>query len=148
MQTIVALVLLLFLFIQLLYCFLYELFLRSYQDFAIFFQYAVWRYTQNTKLSIRIWIYLFVTVFASSVLLQILQFLYCNFFIFQDSKRASLTKLRLKKSKNNYSNKNTLFIDIIVSCTWNVRAEQYVNLWILFFSFCSIFQNYLYIIVY
>ena len=148
MQTIVALVLLLLLLLRLLRRFLYKLFLRFYQDLAIFFQYAAWRYTQNKKFPIYIWIYLSVAAFASSALLQILQLFYCNISISQENEKASLTKFRSKRSKDNYSNKNILFIDITVSRAWNVRAGQYVNFWVLFFSLCSIFQSYSYIIVY
>ncbi len=147
-QAIAALVLLLLLSIRPLRRPLYELFLRSHQGLAIFFQYAAWRHTQGTKLPIRIWIYLSVAAFASSALLQILQLLYRNLSMSQGSGRASLTKLRPKRSKDNYSGKDTLFIDITVPRAWNVRAGQYVNLWMPFFSLRSMFQSHPYMIVY
>jgi NAD(P)H-flavin reductase len=89
-----------------------------------------------------------VAAFATSAVLQALQIIYRNLSTSQANGRASLTKLRPKKTTNNYKGKEVFFIDITVARSWKVRAGQYVNLWMPFFSLRSLFQSHPYMIVY
>lgn len=99
--------------------------------------YSVWRHTSSGGLSARVYRYAMAGSLSASSAIQIILILFRNLSAHQIRGRASLTKV-----------KDSLFIDIPMVRPWQVRARQYVNIWLPFFSVRSFLQSHPFMIVY
>lgn len=115
----------------------YELFLRLHQALAGLAMYSLWRHTSNGGLSTRIYRYALVGSLLARSIVQSGLTLFRNVSYHQVSEHASLTRV-----------KDSLLIDIPMVRPWKVRAGQYINIWMPFFSLRSALQSHPFIIVY
>jgi len=115
----------------------YEIFLRFHQALAGLLMFAVWHHTPRGGLPARIYKYTMAGSLVATSVVQGCQILLRNLSLGQAGSRASLTKVQ-----------GCVFIDINVPRPWKVRAGQYINIWMPFFSLRSIFQTHPFMIVY
>lgn len=97
----------------------YEIFLRSHQAFAFLLMYALWRHTQSSSFSSRLYIYIATGTFGATTLIQWATIVFRNFSFNQMLGQAKITK------KNGLIN-----VSIAISRPWKIRAGQYIDLWI------------------
>ena len=115
----------------------YEIFLRSHQALAGLIMYSLWLHTSSGGLPARIYRYAMAGSLMATSLVQGCLIVFRNICLHHSSGRSSFTRVR-----------GSLLIEAPVSRPWKVRAGQYVNIWIPFFSVRSLLQSHPFMIVY
>lgn len=115
----------------------YELFLRVHQALAGLIMYSISRHTLSGGLSVRVYRYVMTESLVVTSFIQGFLILFRNLSLRQAGGRASITKV-----------KESMFIDIPLARPWKIRAGQYVNFWMPFFSFRSFLQSHPFMIIY
>ena len=99
--------------------------------------YSVWRHTISGGLATRIYRYVMAGSLISTSFIEGCFILFRNVSLYQIGGKASITRV-----------KDSMFIDIPLARPWKIRAGQYVNLWMPFFSVRSLMQSHPFMIVY
>ena len=108
-----------------------------HQALAGLIMYSVWRHTLSGGLSVRVYRYVLTGSLVVTSFIQGCLILFRNLSLHQAGGQASITRV-----------KDSMFIDIPLTRPWKVRAGQYVNLWMPFFSLRSFLQSHPFMIVY
>ncbi len=129
-QTSIAISVLILQSLRLFRLFFYEAFLRDHQTATLIADYALWKHiTSGSKLS-RLYVYISTRIFLVTSVLQCVVVLYRNFSFRRDHSRALISKHR-----------DSIRITIDISRSLNIRADQYVNVWISSISLWSFLQS-------
>ena len=99
--------------------FTYEIFLRGHQTLAFVAVSALLIHTPKESLLPRLYIYVIFGTFGIMTFLEIATFIYRNFALGQASPRIRLIE-----------RDGSIQVSLSVPRPWNVRAGQYLNLWI------------------
>ena len=108
----------------------YELFLRGHQAAALAASYALWKHTSPGLKLPGLYVYISTGIFLATSVLQCLVILYRNISFRRGRSRALISK-----------HLGTVRVTIDVARPLNVRAGQYVNIWIPSISFWSFLQS-------
>ena len=117
---------------------LYEFFLKSHLLLAVLIVMALWRHLIVRLNFTRIYVIIVVSIFVITTLLR-----YSRILFRQSSWSHSYATSRvIQVHKAN----DAFCLEIDVRRSWNVRAEQYVYIWMSFCSFWSLFQSHSFMI--
>ena len=108
----------------------YELFLRSHQAVALGAAYAIWKHATSRSKLPRLCVYISTGIFLATSVLQCLVVLYWNFSFRQGHSRALISKHR-----------GSVRMTIDFPKSLEIKAGQYVNVWIPSISFWSFLQS-------
>ncbi|KAJ5369940.1 rerric reductase like transmembrane component [Penicillium cataractarum] len=117
----------------------FEIYLRAHQAFAAVCIYSTWRHLPSEALNPRIYIYVPLGFLASTTLLYIALLVFRNgIFPPRQYPRASITCDRVKQPSTFHGNEGTtLKIRVVLSRPLQVKAGQYIYLWMPTVSLCS-----------
>ncbi len=116
--------------LRLFWLFFYEAFLRDHQAAILVAGYALWKHTISGSKLPRLYVYISTRIFLATSVLQCVVVLYRNFSFRRDHSRALISKHR-----------GSIRITIDISRSLNIRAGQYVNVWISSISLWSFLQS-------
>lgn len=108
----------------------YELFLRGHQAVAWAVGYALWKHTTSRSKLPRLYMYISTGIFLATSVLQCLVVLHRNFSFRRGHSRALMSKHR-----------GSVRMTIDVPRSLDIRAGQYVSVWIPSISFWSFLQS-------
>ena len=97
----------------------YEIFLRSHQGLAAVTVYAMWTHTSANSVLPRLYVCIVTGSFGIMVFLEIVKFIYRNFVLGRAGPQLQLTR-----------HDGCVQANLQVPRPWQVKAGQYVNLWI------------------
>jgi len=108
----------------------YEVFLRCHQALAITIAYALWRHVPSPSKIPRIYLLTSSCTFVATFAIECLAILYRNVAFGRSCLRALF-------ARQNHAVRMTIFL----ARPWNVKAGQYVNVWIPSVDRCSVLQS-------
>ncbi len=108
----------------------YEIFLRGHQAVALAAGYALWKHTTSRSKQPRLYVYISTGIFLATSVLQCLFVLHWNFSFRRGHSRALISKHR-----------GSVRMTIDVPTSLDIKAGQYVNVWIPSISFWSFLQS-------
>ena len=108
----------------------YELFLQGHQAAALAASYALWKHTSSGLKLPGLYVYISISIFLATSVLQCLVILYQNISFCRGCSQALISK-----------HLDTVRVTIDVVRPLNIRAGQYVNIWISLISFWSFLQS-------
>ncbi len=108
----------------------YEAFLRGHQAAALVAGYALWKHTTSGSKLPRLYVYISTGIFLATSVLQCVVVLYRNFSFRRGHSRALISKHR-----------GSIRITIDIPRSLDIRAGQYVNVWIPSISLWSFLQS-------
>ena len=111
----------------------FEFFIKSHLSLAILIVYAVWRHLTGFSSLIRLYVIIAAAIYAFTSVIRYIRLLYRQWSWSQPYATAQV--LEIQKSND------ALCLQIKVRRPWNIRAGQFVYLWIPFCSFWSFFQT-------
>lgn len=135
-QSVSSLALLFFSFAQCIRRPSYELFLRAHQACAMLCAYSMWRHVTNKLVFPGLCIYISSGIFVVITAFELLWITYRNFTFHRGFSRAKIAAVR-----------GAIRIKIQVRRPWNIRAGQYVNLWLPGVGYRALLESHPFMIV-
>ena len=114
---------------------MYKLFLWDHQTAVLTTDYILWKHTSSDLKLSDLYMYILTNIFLATSVLQCLVILYQNISFYKDHSQALILK---------HLDIVRVIIDVVRLL--NIRAEQYVNVWISLINFWSFLQSYLFMI--
>jgi hypothetical protein len=116
--------------------FFYEIFFRVHQTLIDFFFFCIWKHISFTSFYSRLYLYIMLEIFSLSFVLHVMIFLYHNKILRHNLFRATFIR-----------NKEIVKLNMSLSRSLKVRAEQYINLWISSINFWLFLQNHSFMMI-